>query len=278
MNLAEFTDRFRAAIAAAVIRTYPPIYDAEARRSCGFDVRRLLRRPLGAQADAIRATALSIQRFRGTNVVGEMGVGKTAIAAAAAYLAGCRKVLVICPPHLVRKWQREIVQTVPGARATIVRTITDLERTRARGSAMQFVVCSRELAKLGYRWKPATVLRAARDEHGGAARDDAGRILRLICCPDCFVPVVDEEQVPLTAAELATKKHRCPACGGPLWQADRRGPRRFALADYIRRRMRGLYDLLIVDEVHEYKSRGTAQGLCAAALAEASKNVGSQSY
>src|SRR5262249_30270401 len=45
--------------------------------------------------------------------------------------------------------------------------------------------------------------------------------------------------------------------------------RRFPLADYIARRLRGQFDLLIADEVHEYKARGSAQGLAAAVLTEA---------
>ena len=91
---------------------------------------RLLRKPLGAQADAIRGAALSLEAHRGTTVVGEMGTGKTFIAAAAAHLAGFRRILVLCPPHLVPKWKREVEMTVPGARAVIVKSITDLERLR----------------------------------------------------------------------------------------------------------------------------------------------------
>ncbi len=60
MQLSDFLDAYREAIARAVIATYPPLYDAAARRESGFDLRRLGRRPLGAQADAIRATALSL--------------------------------------------------------------------------------------------------------------------------------------------------------------------------------------------------------------------------
>ncbi len=45
---------------------------------------RLLRTPLGAQQDAIRGAALSLERQRGTTVVGEMGAGKRCIGAAAA--------------------------------------------------------------------------------------------------------------------------------------------------------------------------------------------------
>ena len=269
MKLAEFLDAYRDAITDAVVRTYPPLYDAEARRVCGFDLHRLLRRPLGAQADAIRATALSVQRQPGTIVVGEMGVGKSYCAAAAAYLAGCRRVFVLSPPHLVRKWRREIEQTVPDARVAIVRTIRDLERTRALGDAVQFVICSREQAKLGYRWRPAAVTRIARGADGTGARDERGAVVRVPGCPTCFAPLVDDEGVSLAWADLARKRRRCDACGGPLWQADRTGPRRVPLADYLLRRLRGHFDLLIADEVHELKGRGTAQGLAGAALAEA---------
>jgi hypothetical protein len=41
---------------------------------------------------------------------------------------------------------------VPGARVAIVRTIQDLERLRDPGGSVQFVICSREQAKLDYRW------------------------------------------------------------------------------------------------------------------------------
>ncbi len=174
MKLGDFLTRFGDAVSAAVVRTYPPLYDAETRRTCGFDLGRLLRRPLGGQADAIRATALSLQRHQGTNVVGEMGSGKSLVAAAA-YLAGCRRVLVVCPPHLVHKWRREILQTVPGARVAIVRTITDLERARSLGGGMEFVVCSREQAKLGYRWVPAAVARPSRRRPEAKARVTAMR-------------------------------------------------------------------------------------------------------
>jgi superfamily II DNA or RNA helicase len=268
VRLPEFLSAFDDAIAEAVVRTYPPIYDAETRRTCGFDLRRLLRQPLGAQADAIRATALSLQRQRATIVVGEMGTGKSLCAAAAAYLAGCRRVFLICPPHLVRKWKREIERTVPGARVAIVRTVRDLERARHLGGPVHFVVCSREQAKLGYRWRAAVVTRIVRGPDG-PARGERGAFARLHCCPSCFAPIVDEEGVPLEWADLEQRKRRCAGCGGALWQADRDGPRRVPLADYVLRRMRGHFDLLIVDEVHEAKGRGTAQGLAGAALAEA---------
>ena len=152
MNLGGFIDTFKDAIARRVVESYPPLYRPSEN---GGTLPRLLRKPLGAQADAIRGAALSLEAHRGTTVVGEMGTGKTFIAAAAAHMAGFKRVLVLCPPHLVPKWKREIEQTVPGVRAAIVESITDLERLRLSvGSGPLFAVMSREKAKLSYRWMP----------------------------------------------------------------------------------------------------------------------------
>ena len=99
MNLGEFIDTFKDAISRRVVESYPPLYrpsDTEAK------LPHLLRTPLGAQADAIRGAALSLQAHRGTTVVGEMGTGKSFIGAAAAHAAGFRRVLILCPPHVRR--------------------------------------------------------------------------------------------------------------------------------------------------------------------------------
>ena len=128
MNLGEFIDTFKDAISRRVVESYPPLY----RPSENEDrLPHLLRTPLGAQADAIRGAALSLQAHRGTTVVGEMGTGKSFIGAAAAHAAGFRRAsLILCPPHLTKKWKREVEQTVPLARTAIVTSITDLERLR----------------------------------------------------------------------------------------------------------------------------------------------------
>ena len=93
MNLGGFIDTFKDAIAKRVVESYPPLYRPSEN---GGTIPRLLRKPLGAQADAIRGAALSLKAHRGTTVVGEMGTGKTFIGAAAAYMAGFERVLIIC--------------------------------------------------------------------------------------------------------------------------------------------------------------------------------------
>ena len=266
MNLSGFIDTFKESIARRVVESYPPLY-----RPSENPVRlpRLLRKPMGGQEDAIKGTALSLQAHRGTTVVGEMGTGKTFIAAAAAHAAGFRRVLILCPPHLTRKWKREVEDTVPQARAAIVASITDLERLRLSvGPAPLFAIMSRERAKLSYRWQPAVIQRWAA-AGGRLVRDEqTGEPFQVPCCPTCHAQVVDKDGVPLTNGELSRKRRDCDLCGCGLWQADGTGPRRYPLADYVKHRMKGFFDLMVADEVHEFKARGSAQGIAAGVLAD----------
>ena len=267
MNLAGFIETFKDAIAQRVVESYPPLYRPSEN---GRRLPRLLRTPMGAQTDAIRGAALSLQTHRGTTVVGEMGTGKTFIGAAAAHMAGFRRILVLCPPHLTKKWKREVEQTVPFARAVIVTSITDLEKLRLSvGSGPLFVVMSRERAKLSYRWKAAVIKRWAVSKGRLVRDEETGEPFRVPCCPDCTAQIVDKDGVPLTDEDLNRKKRVCEQCGAPLWQADSSSLRRYPLSDYVKHRMKGFFDLLVTDEVHEYKSRGSAQGIAAGILADA---------
>ena len=266
MDLAQFIDTYKEAIAQRVVESYPPLYRPSEN---GHKLPQLLRSPLGAQADAIRGVTLSLKSHQGTNIVGEMGTGKTFIGASSAYAAGFERILVLCPPHLTRKWKREVEQTVPQARAAIVASITDLERLRlSTGQGPLFAIMSRERAKLSYRWQAAYVERWA-TARGELIRDEeTGESFKVPCCPNCAYQIVDKDGVPLTAEEMGRKRRTCAQCRSPLWQADPKGPKRYPLADYIKKRMKGFFELLVGDEIHEYKGRGSAQGIAAGVLAD----------
>ena len=164
-------------------------------------------------------------------------------------MAGFERIIIICPPHLVPKWKREVEMTVPGVRAAIVESITDLERLRLSvGSGPLFAVMSREKAKLSYRWMPAVIERWATSRGRLIREEETGEPFRIPCCPDCTAQVVDKDGVPLTDADLNRRKHTCAGCG----------PARYRLADYIKHRMKGFFDLLIGDEVHECAPRNAA--------------------
>ena len=337
MDLAEFINVYKEGIARTVTESYAPIYQPN-QPGHQQPLPKLVRPPIGAQEHALRGAVLSMQVNRGTVIVGEMGTGKTYIGAAAAHMAGFQNILVLAPPHLVRKWKREIEMTVPGAMASIVRNITDLKRLQEPGLIMgtRFTIMSREAAKLSYWWEPAyvtrqTVLRNA--EIAIHCPECSQRILwgdgtnptleeaqkwqlqcprcrvevqhyqrrlitrngrrNAICCPGCFQQVRDKDGIPVILPELAKKRMKCPKCGGALWQPmlqehkvkcscqkctgipgkpPRYRNRRYALADYVKKRMKGFFDLLIADELHEYKGRGTAQGIAASNLAQVCGN------
>ena len=270
MNLGDFIERYKNAIAQRVVESYPPVYQPNESPS----LPRLLRTPMGAQAEAIAGAALSLQTNQGTTIVGEMGTGKTYIGAAASYMAGYRTPLVICPPHLTNKWKREIEDTVPMAQAVIVSSITDLRQLHTipgRGELPIYTIISRERAKLSYRWKPAYLERWA-TWNGELAVNEYREPFKRPHCPSCNGAVVDKDGVPLTFQKLNRRKHVCEFCNEPLWQADNTGPKRYALSDYIKNHMPNFFDLFIGDEIHEYKSRGSAQGIAAGVLASTCGN------
>ena len=336
MDLAEFINVYKEGIARTVTESYAPIYQPN--QPGHQPLPKLVRPPIGAQEHALRGAVLSMQANRGTMIVGEMGTGKTYIGAAAAHMAGFQNILVLAPPHLVRKWKREIEMTVPGAMASIVRTITDLKRLKEPGLIMgtRFTIMSREAAKLSYWWEPAYVTRQTVRRNAEIAihcPECSQRILwgdgtnptleeaqqwqlqcpqcrvevqqyqrrlitrdgrrNAICCPGCFQQVRDKDGIPVILPELAKKRMKCPKCEGALWQPmlqehqvkcscqkctgipgkpPRYRNRRYALADYVKKRMKGFFDLLIADELHEYKGRGTAQGIAASNLAQVCGN------
>ena len=270
MNLGDFIDRYRTAIAARVIESYPPVYQPNE----SPPLPRLLRVPMGAQAEAIAGAALSLQTNMGTTIVGEMGTGKTYIGAAAAHMAGYRTPLVVCPPHLTNKWKREIEDTVPMAQAIIVSSITDLRQLHnipGRGELPIYTILSRERAKLSFRWRPAYVTKWA-TWNGALAVNELNEPYRRPHCPNCNHAIVDKDGIPLKFAQLNRRKHVCEECKGPLWEADNDGPKRYALSDFIKNHMKGFFDLFIGDEIHEYKSRGSAQGIAAGVLAQSCGN------
>ena len=286
MDLAGFIETYKDAIARTVTNAYKPRYQP-GKPGQDQPLPTLIRKPIGAQEHAIRGAALSLEVNPGTIIVGEMGTGKTYIGAAAAHMAGFRNVLVLAPPHLVQKWKREVEMTVPAAKTSIVRTITDLKAMRppdAR-SGPRFTIMSREAAKLSYRWQAAFVTRLMPTKNGGR---------RIDCCPGCFKQILDKDGIPVPVTDLERKRTQCRECGGALWQpkqeehqakcacrkcGGRSGAfpkyrnRKYALADYVKKRMKRFFDLLIADEVHEYKARGSAQGIAGGNLAQACGKV-----
>ena len=225
-------------------------------------IKTLLRKPFPTQGDVIMSLCHVLKKKRSAMVVGEMGSGKTIIGLAVPYICEngnkpCRT-LVMCPGHLVKKWQREIRQTIPEARAMIVRKLEDvmkLEKKKAK--THEYVIVSKDKAKLGYAWKPAVIKKNDR-----------------YYCPQCYSLINSKDDVPVSFSYFKKTKRFCDKCRSSLWQADGKRIRRFAISEYIKKYMKGYFDFFIADEVHELKGGSTAQGNSFGALASsASKTI-----
>ncbi len=85
------------------------------------------------------------------------------------------------------------------------------------------------------------------------------------CCPECGRAVECSE---------TDKAPVCIYCGARMWAADRDKVRRYAKAEFIKRFFpKNFFDILILDEVHELKGGGTAQGQAMSCLIARSKKV-----
>lgn len=239
MALASFIDQFGEGLLEQVRIQNPPVYDPRLDKlTPTWQVRQavldsLKRKPFEAQADAVHAVVkLLLDQDEPAAVLNaEMGTGKTMMAICAATLMQRThpRTLVISPPHLVYKWRREILDTVPDAKVWILNgpdTLRKLLLLRStlglRSAKPEFFVLGRVRMRMGFHWKAAFVTRHVHQE---------GQTIRLACCPDCMQPIerenADGEPLPLSPEVaqlvLADKRCKCSHCGSTFWTLMRAG-------------------------------------------------------
>ncbi|EMT5261107.1 DEAD/DEAH box helicase family protein, partial [Neisseria gonorrhoeae] len=196
-----------------------------------------LERPLfAAQREVVRAVLqqLVAEDKPAAIINAEMGTGKTMMsvaAAAAAHQAGLHRTLVLSPPHLVYKWRREILKTVPNARVWILNgadTLAKLLQIRALGrkpEVPEFFVMGRVRMRMGYHWRPSYAVRRRRIPSEGASE---GFAVSEYYCPKCGCEILDEENKPYNTEggvknALAKNRRFCKGnhhgkpCKEPLW-------------------------------------------------------------
>ncbi len=256
----------------------------------------LLRQPFDAQSHVIAAVRKSLHRQKSTLIAAEMGTGKSlmGLSAVHAHAAGRPyRALVFCPGQLVHKWEREIRETLSGAEVIHLeswKNLLHLERT-SKPTGVEWYIIARDRAKLGAKWKPAYQVRTK-------------AVDGFLRCPQCGHRLVDDKREPLFVGQagkngqagsgLWKRRSRCEwvlsghgtgadndadeadrlveGCRSPLWQMTGE-LYRYEPALYIKRRLKGFFRYLILDEIHEEKGADTAQGHAAAALASACRKV-----
>jgi hypothetical protein len=216
--------------------------------------------------------------------------------------------IVLCPPHLVPKWIREIEETIPGAKAmeitrigrnaddpgdvNDVRRFLQLYKSGELGKKPVAVIAHTS-AKYGAGWEHAVVRKRFLD-------DENGRVFEALCCPTCGSPIQIDlpggfVKVATTLDDLGDKRRFCEmeisgyeldeqkrlkrdehgnpvwgkrSCGTPLFQFT---GRRWAIADYITKHAKGDFKLLVADELQKFQAKATDQGVAFHQLVKATK-------
>jgi hypothetical protein len=235
----------------------------------------LLRAPYPAQAKVITGGVAAMRRQKALLLVAEAGSGKTLQSAAMIHCHAAGRpynALVMCPGQLTKKWKRELEETLPGVKVRIIEKCSDLipiwELWTNGGfrKGQYWFILGRDSAKLGSAKKPAYVLKYVNKGMG-----------RKPHCPKCGAAIMEKtkEGDGIRFAEpesIGEKIHECPACEEQLWQSIPK-PRRFEPAKFIHKKLRGMIDYFIADEIHELKGADTAQANAMGSLAAASKHV-----
>lgn len=255
-GLSDFMKAHGEKIAGHVLETYRPLYnlDPTADETVILDTLGTGRKPLPGQErpgllptqrHAATAMARSVRKNGVGNMQGEMGIGKTSIGAAVIALLHAYPALIVCPPHLVPKWIREIEEVIPGAHARELRRIGRNANEMAdvndvRDFLEQYQVATRNAkekglpaprwvavvahtsAKFGAGWQPAVVMR--KTEH-----PLTGKRVDACACPACGKIITKEEdgfEVPVTDLKDLADKRRFCTNQIPGWQLDSRQQRK----------------------------------------------------
>ena len=235
ITLNDFIGQFGDGLLEAVQAQNPPIYQGQRPASWDAVLDGLLRQPFEAQREVVHATTSLLLEAGEPGVVinGEMGTGKTLMGIAVAavlHQQGYKRTMVISPPHLVYKWRREIIQTVPKAKVWILngpdtlRKLLQIRTMREKPEHPEFFILGRVRMRMGFDWKPVYNTKV-----WGSRSSDTGErlIMRVAACADCGEVIFDDDNSPLHAGTAETNlylnKRRlyCHHCHSPLWSLTR---------------------------------------------------------
>lgn len=305
-GLMDFMAQYGEQIATGTLATYKPLYDLhptdqemEILGKLGLGRKALPGHKPGllpVQKHTVISAARSIKKYRTANIQGEMGIGKTTVGTATVELLHAYPAIVICPPHLVEKWIREITEITPGAYARELKKI-GVENSHQVNDAKQFIedyqqgkiprksiaVVASTSAKLASGWKPVVKSKTFRTPEG--------QKVLAYTCPVCGKPQLNDKGGLVTDAKYFQDQRRFCTNPVPGWVRGDDGEthwsktrvchtplfeyttdRRYSLAEYLNKHAVGFFKLLIADEVHEYKAATSDRSIAFHQLAVACRH------
>lgn len=263
-------------------------------------IKQLLRRPFPAQAIGIMGVAKRWRERHSAAIVAECGTGKTLMSLGAVHVHADGRpyaAIAMVPPHLVEKWSREAIRTIPGIRVFMVDDLRNagdpklphgVNEVRLQGkrivrkglhTTLPELRLSKSHASARKRWaavcpQPSLfVVGRERAKLGYFWRHafqvpTSGEYRGCAVNPDSGLPVLINQERLLASdfkdvrfSELIEERssHPCRTQFTPLWQADNSKIQREAPIDFIGRYLHGFFDYAICDEMHQLAG-DTAQG------------------
>ena len=255
-RLTDFLTAYAPALTSQIVTQFAPLYTPTTESRDALAIPGLKRALFTAQQDTVAALVAAFRHHRTLGLAGEPGFGKTFTTLALARALGCRRVLILCPPHLVEEWREEAERSLEHCPSYIMEHVADVEAAVAASqrttAPLQLFILSHSRAKLRYGWEPAVLQRPW--------KVDGQRVVQLRC-PACGQELLDDQGAALAFVDLQKAQRQCAQCRGALWQPIATSRRLFPLAVYIRRKCPGVFDLLVADEAHELKAQSSAQAL-----------------
>ena len=215
MGAADFIDLYGHGLLEVMRRQCPVVHDPDDPTQ-EFPLPEISQPLFSVQRHAVMALVkllggpnVSMVKRRGerAGLDGEMGTGKTRMGAMVARVCGAKRVLVMCPTHLLTTWPEEIAVVEPNAKVVVLDDVIDVDRFFAdKYDGMMFGIISKEVAKLGHKWSdiaPFTKPLHLDPSHRWSSLAPH-TIANQLTCPRCGTSVIRK-----FPGELASKRSRC---------------------------------------------------------------------
>ena len=200
-TLQEYLDRYGPLVAERARQAFEPLHVPTTDAVITLDLKRPM---LPAQAHVVTAAVKTLNRQKAVYLCCECGTGKTQMGACTVHAHAAGKpyrAIVMCPPHLVTTWQKELHAIFPDGTVE-VRVLEKwrelLTYPREKPAKPSWLIIGETLAKNGPYWRASAV----KDRQG---------ILR---CPDCGSQLRSRaggEGDYLTMKDLERSRKRCTA-------------------------------------------------------------------
>lgn len=249
-NLDDYLSAFSKELEQKINDTYHPLFDYRAEpydpAVRQFDTHVTLRRDiqlLPGQKNLVNAVVRRLDRDYSALVCAGMGSGKTLISISSVYAHATKhhkeyvSSIVLCPGHLVEKWQRELEDSYPCAQVLICQSagqfmydIEPLLRQPNRRTNL-FIVMSKDTAKGAFDMEPAVLYDPIYTKKAHAVAAVSKKNVGYYRCPHCGCLLTASPKKKGDPPESGSiyffarqnsrgqfQNLRCDGCGEVLWQ------------------------------------------------------------